>query len=253
MSPRFSELDQLRTLAIIGMVVYHAAYDLASFYGWNIDINHVGWLILERTVAITFLLLVGISFAISYSRTKSDQIWRKFLKRGLIVFGCGMLVSVATYIVDPTTYVRFGILHLIGLSIILLPLFARRKMKNPIFVFGACPELVERIILVIFVFFVIFKIPTSGTTALIPLGFPPSDFQTVDYFPLFPWFGFVLIGLALGNTFYVKNIQWRNHLPKQLTTHHSLITHPSRFALLIYLVHQPMLLAVFWIIKKVSW
>ena len=120
---RYPELDLLRTGAILGMIIYHAAYDLTAFYGWNIDITHGEWKVFERVIAITFLLLVGISFAISYSRTKPEQVWTKFLKRGLIVFGCGLLVSLVTYFLDPPTYVRFGILHLIGLSLILLPFF----------------------------------------------------------------------------------------------------------------------------------
>ncbi len=236
MSPRFPELDLLRTLAILGMVIYHAAYDLVTFYGWNLNIDQGGWLIFQQSIAITFLTLVGISFAISYSRTKSDLVWRKFLKRGLIVFGCGMLVSFATYIVDPVTYVRFGILHLIGISIILLPLFARQNVQNLILA-----------ILVFFVF-VVFK-PHISHSLLIPLGFPPTTFQTVDYFPLFPWFGFVLIGLAIGKQFYVQYLEWRKYLTPLLTTHYSLLTHPSRFALLIYLIHQPVLLAMMWMIK----
>ena len=93
---RYPELDILRTLAIIGMIVYHGAYDLASFYGYPFDMFHGAWFVLERIIAITFLLLVGISFAISYDRTPKELVRRKFLIRGLIVIACGYLISIAT-------------------------------------------------------------------------------------------------------------------------------------------------------------
>ena len=92
---RYPELDVLRSLAIIGMIIYHGAYDLVSFYAWNIDIFTGPWKLFERSIALTFLLLVGISFAISYQRTTKERVWLKFLRRGLVVFGCGMLVSIA--------------------------------------------------------------------------------------------------------------------------------------------------------------
>ena len=58
---RYPELDVLRSLAIIGMIIYHGAYDLVSFYAWNIDIFTGPWKLFERSIALTFLLLVGIS------------------------------------------------------------------------------------------------------------------------------------------------------------------------------------------------
>src|SRR3989338_7934985 len=107
-SQRFIELDLLRSAAILGMVIYHAAYDLSAFYGWNIDVSSGGWFVFQRLIASTFLLLVGMSFAISYSRTHHSLIWPKFLRRGLIVIACGVLISIVTYVVDAETYVRFG-------------------------------------------------------------------------------------------------------------------------------------------------
>ena len=231
---RFPELDVLRTLAILGMIIYHGAYDLVTFYDYDFQMMQGGWLILQRTVAITFLLLVGISFAISCNRTSAEKIWIKFLKRGLTVIACGYLVSIVTYIIDPVTYVRFGILHLIGVSIILLPFFMRFKRWNlliatVIFLSGSW---IRPIIL--------------PANVLLPLGFMPPFFKTVDYFPLLPWFSTVLIGLVIGQTFYVRNLAWRTHLPSSLLTPYALrlITIPGRHALLIYLIHQPILLGI---------
>ena len=236
LNTRYIELDLLRTVAVLGMILYHAAYDLASFYGYPFDMMHGGWLILERTVAITFLALVGISFSISYNRTQKEKVWRKFIKRGLIVLACGYLVSIATYIVDPATYVRFGVLHLIGTSILLLPLFVRLKHWNLLIAVAiiAAGEWSSMTIL--------------DTSWLLPLGFMPHFFETVDYFPLLPWFAGILIGLVIGQTFYVKHLSWRVRLPLIALRSSPIITLPSRFALPTYLLHQPIIMGIFIII-----
>ena len=220
---RFVELDLLRTLAIFLMILYHLAYDLEEFYGWPLGIfEHPGWIAFRVSVAALFLLLVGISFSISWSRT---PLYKKYLKRGLGVIACGMLVSAVTYGFEPETYVRFGILHLIGVSILLLPFFARFKEWNALLGLGFGSGL---------------GFGTAKTSLLIPLGIPPQNFMSVDYFPLIPWFGIVLIGYAIGLQVYAKR-----QPALLLTTHYSLLTRmawPGRHALLIYLLHQPLLL-----------
>lgn len=235
---RYIELDLLRSAAVIGMIVYHAAYDLQMFRGWPIDVERGYWIVFERIVALTFLLLVGMSFAISWDRTDPKKRWRKFLTRGLIVIGCGCLVSIATYIVDPLTFVRFGVLQLIGTAILLLPLFARFKVWN---------LLIAAVIIGIHHW--IARIHPSNDL-LLPFGLISPTFQSVDYFPLIPWFGAILMGLVIGQTLYVDHLQWRFRL---FSVHHlptltlpsiliSILTFPSRYALIIYLLHQPILM-----------
>jgi len=93
---RYPELDLLRTLAVVMMIVYHAAYDLETLYGWPIDVHGGGWWLLARATLTLFLLLVGVSFAISWDR--SGKRYRKYLRRGLGILACGLLVSFVTYL-----------------------------------------------------------------------------------------------------------------------------------------------------------
>ncbi len=232
---RYTELDIIRSLAVIGMVVYHGAYDLQMFQGLDIDVTTGLWKVFERVVAITFLLLVGISFAISWNRTTPEKRRIKFIKRGLIVLGCSMLVSLGTYIADPGTYVRFGVLHLIGTSILLLPLFATLREKNLMIAFP---------LMIAHAWVPLLRVPSEW---LLPLGLMPANFETVDYFPLIPWFGVVLMGLVIGQLFYVDHLHWRAKLPHLKPITHNLtpiITFPGRYALLIYLLHQPVFIGI---------
>lgn len=237
MHTRYPEIDLLRASAIIGMIIYHAAYDLAVFYGWNIDVFSGEWLIFQRTIASVFLLLVGISFAISYDRTPKEMIARKFLQRGFLVIGCGMLVSIATYIIDPMTFVRFGILHLIGVSILLLPLFARLKWLN------------AAIGLLFMIVGYSLTNNTVDTFLFIPFGWLPPSFSSVDYFPLLPWFGIVLLGHTIGHYCYTQNNEWRFPFQKLEARSQQLgaLTFISKNSLAIYLLHQPLIIALLWL------
>ena len=231
---RFMEIDLLRSLAIVLMVIYHGAYDLSAFAGWSIDIQQGSWLILERITANLFLLIVGISAVLAHQRmeervTKVTDSSRFFLKRGLIVFGCGMLVSIATYPFLGSEWIRFGILHLIGVSLILIPLFLPLKEWN---------------VLLAGIVFALGQWTNAMSTAspfLLLFGFRTPYFASADYFPLFPWLSAILLGIAIGNLLYRRGMLQR-HIPETRLTR--IFAKPGRHSLLIYLVHQPILMVI---------
>ncbi len=266
MNHRFLELDLLRSLAILLMVIYHLAYDLEFFYHQNLGIpDHPAWIVFERCTAGLFLLLVGCSFAISWNRHHGKhpdapfrKRYRKYLKRSLGVIACGMLVSIATYIVDPETYVRFGILHLIGVSILLLPFFANLREWNAVLgivtigLGNGLPFDTLR---------AFGGLGTVNTNLLLPFGWMPPDFFSVDYFPLIPWFGAVLIGYSIGYYFYVRgklpifsifNFQFLAGHSSRKSDGWSILSWPGRNALLIYLLHQPILLGILGLVASLK-
>ena len=236
---RYPEIDLLRTIAILGMVVYHTAFDLAVFYGWEIAVFVGGWKILARSTAILFLLLVGISFVISWGKNTVGQeyscptvfflLWKKYLPRGLKIFAWGILISIVTFIINPDTYVRFGILHMIGLSTMLLPFLTPLHSGN--FILG---------IMIIALGPVIGQLH-ADIPFLLPLGISPRFFSSVDYFPLVPWLGVILVGIGLGSVLYNRNVRWR---PQFLDTFPAPLTWPGQNALWIYLLHQPILILI---------
>lgn len=235
---RYWELDLLRTLAIAMMILYHLLFDLSVFYGFDIDVNHGLWKLFARCTAILFLLLSGMSTVISEERKQAENMpqserWQRRIRRSSVILAAAMTVSLATAIVDPQTWVRFGILHLVGVGTLLLPFFLRYKHWN--LLLGA---------LITVLGFQILGMPAT-TPFLIPLGFMPPYFQSVDYFPLLPWFGIMLIGAGLGHLFYVRFRGWRPDIDHPVL--HALAW-PGRHSLLLYLVHQPVIVACLWML-----
>ncbi len=258
MQQRYVELDLLRTLAIVMMVIYHLAYDLEMYHGFPLGLfENTSWYLLRQGTASLFLLLVGTSFAISWNRhqTKHGESsfavrYKKYVLRGLGVIGCGMLVSMVTYVAEPETYVRFGILHMIGVSILLLPFFARFREWN----------LLLGISFIGFQKIIVDILSVAGRRpALLPLGVMPTDFMSVDYFPLIPWFGIVLMGYAVGYFLYVRQRGFRKSSSDSSVSSDSsyarrrrALTWPGKNALLIYLLHQPLILGLLALLSRLG-
>jgi len=65
---RFWEVDLLRGIAVLLMVLYHFAFDLNYFGLVGIDVNSGHISLLAHLIVALFLLLVGLSLTLSYSR-----------------------------------------------------------------------------------------------------------------------------------------------------------------------------------------
>jgi uncharacterized membrane protein len=231
---RYWEIDATRGIAIVMMILFHILFDL-TFLGiapW--PGSETFWRIFAATTASLFLLLVGLSFTISaaHAHRSMDKtaFFLKYLKRGLGIFALGMAVTVATWLYLGTGYVVFGILHLIGISIILAPLFYRYTWINLIAGTG-------------FILLGLVAGDISGPAYLIWLGFHPVMFYSVDYTPLIPWFGVVLIGMFAGKSLYPagKKMLFANMRPPRAARWLMFL---GRHSLLIYLLHQPVIIFI---------
>jgi len=220
-------VDAARGVAIVMMVVYHLTYDLDAFGGYAVEATSGFWARFADATASLFLFLVGVSLAISHARCGEGR-FGKYLLRGLRIFGFGMLLTVV-FLAFGMGIVAFGILHLIGVSIVLAYPFLNLRLPN--FLLGA---------LVFVVGMYVMAQNISGSPWLLPFGVVPEGWMMPDYRPLLPWFVVVLIGLGFGNVVYGGGRR-----PASLLRKPPKVTRPllplGRNSLLIYLVHQPIL------------
>lgn len=237
---RFWEIDLLRGIAVIMMIIFHFLYDLNYFNIYSIDFQSRYFQAYIYVGATIFIMLVGVSLSLSFSKAEGLLIKRetqlKYIGRGLKIFLLGLLITLISWFYFGEGFIIFGALHCIGLSIILAVPFLRFRYLN--FIFGLS---------LIFVG-ILLKNLTFDFNWLLWLGFIPSDFYTVDYFPLIPWFGVVLIGIFLGNSLYPKYKRIFKLMDLSRLKVVKSLGFLGRHSLIIYFIHQPILLTIIYFI-----
>ena len=229
MRKRIWELDFLRGVLLWGMIAIHLIYDLVDLYGviqWE---QPAAYLLFKNRFGISFVVLSGLCATLG----------RNSVRRGIKVFACGMVCSLATYLMVQAgmagrgLLIYFGVLHCLGVCMLLWPLF--KKLPTWVLV-------VLGLIMVIWGES-LRSVSFSWATWLFPLGFKAPSFASSDYFPLLPNFGHFLLGSVLGRVFYKEK---RTLLPK--VDPEQPVIRVFRFcgehSLLIYMLHQPVLAGI---------
>lgn len=224
---RIWEIDFLRGIAIILMSLFHLLYDLSEFYDYDIDYTTGIVDIIGLASALMFIALTGISSSLSKNN----------FKRAIRILFFAYCITAITYVYDANTFINFGILHLIGFSILLYKFFYR--LNTPLLFLLAA--------LIIFSGNILDKF-TVNTNLLIPFGLTSPSYASLDYYPLFPYFGVFLLGMAFKNIFYrEKRSLFNFSLPSK-----NPINLLGRNSLFIYLAHQPIFLAVLFLLNKIG-
>lgn len=228
---RLWPIDALRGFAVLGMVFYHAMWDLSFVGVYPGDVTLGGWRIFARSVASTFLLLVGFNLILLAARTPPAVARRRWLERGLKLLGWGIVISLITWPLFGPQFIAYGVLHFIGTVLLLAPAILRlQRFSIPlaaVFLLGG-PVLANRPV---------------DTVWLLPLGLRPPHYVSVDYFPIFPWLGVVLLGVGLGRAYLTYRA---NTLPAPSAA--PAWARPAvflgRHSLTVYILHQPVIIAI---------
>lgn len=229
---RIWELDALRGICILGMIVVHFVFDLNEFAGLGLTMP--GWFnFCQHYGHILFILISGICATLA-SRS---------FRRGVIVFCAGLLVTGVTLFMvcvlkfNRSLSIFFGILHLLGLCMILFPLFK----KLPVWALAV----LGAVFLALGVWLTALEpvrmdFPSALGLLLGALGIRTTGFYSGDYFPIFPNLGWFLLGAVLGRTAYRRR---ESLLPKVNADFFLLrfFRFCGRHSLWIYLLHQPVL------------
>lgn len=240
---RFWEVDSLRGLAIVMMVVFHLIFDLNYFGVFSFNVYSGFLWYFQKITEFIFIFLVGLSLSLSYSRTVQlndnkvlNKLFLKYLKRGLKIFFYGLLITLVTWIFVVNGFIIFGILHFIGIAIILEYPLLKHKYAN---LFAGLIFIAMGIYLSSFRF---------DFYDLLWLGFIPNNFYTLDYVPLLPWLGVVSLGVFTGKMAYEDYIRQFKLLDLSNYQIINIFEFLGRNSLVIYLIHQPILFLLLYLL-----
>jgi uncharacterized membrane protein len=227
---RIDLLDVLRGVAILAMIAYHFFFDLEFFGLADVGLFvHWGWTAFVRTIPAAFLTIAGISLYIAHG---NGIRWRAFWWRFGILVAAAMLITVISYFSDPEAMIWFGILHCIAVASLIGLAFLRAPLAL---------VLAAAILVLIGPWF---ATPALNAPALLFLGLGSEEPPSNDYNPLFPWLAFLLLGIALARVLrpYAAKAAWAQWHPADPPSR--LLATAGRHSLIIYLLHQPILMGL---------
>ncbi|MCL5436624.1 MAG: DUF1624 domain-containing protein [Candidatus Dependentiae bacterium] len=225
-------LDLLKGISIVLVVGYHLLFDLDHFVGIPIDTEAWYWSLAAFPILAVFIGGAGVSLVLS-SFNKTERTFRLLtIKKTAYLCCCALAVTAVTTSLFPDEAILFGVLHLIAVSRLVGMFFVqarRTALITGLAVLAVTP--------------LVTQLPVQ-THAFIWLGVVPDNFSSLDYFPLFPWFGIFCIGMFLGQMLPSSwSLSWDVKNPGLLGR---TLIFLGRHTLLLYLVHQPVILGMFW-------
>lgn len=234
---RIDAIDIARGAALVAMAIYHFTWDL-EFFGYVPPAMTAvgGWKLFARSIASSFLFLVGVSLFLGHAKGIR---WRGYWRRLAMVAGAALAISIVTYMAVPGGFIFFGILHQIALASVLGLAFLRLPALVTLIAAAAAiaaPHYLRSSI---------FDDPWWWWT-----GLSESRPRSNDYVPVFPWFGAVLIGIAAAKIAERTGLfAWLAGLRTPGWTWP--LSFGGRHSLAVYLIHQPVLIACIWLFSQV--
>lgn len=245
-SKRYSLFDTIRGITIISMIAYHACWDLV-YFGLGIKpkfLQSIGPYIWQQSICYTFILLSG--FCLCFGK--------HHLKRGLMSLGGGIIISLVTSIAVPEARDIFGVLWLIGSSILIVALIDKVLPKSK-----WCDALGLLLSIILFISFRninkgylgfesmnLLKLPEKLYNGWVMtfLGFQDPTFYSSDYFSLIPWIFLFTTGYFLNKMLQYTHFFDSPVLRKEIAP----LSFMGRHSLIIYMLHQVILYGITYLI-----
>lgn len=212
-------IDNIRGIAFIFMVIQHIFYfyDVSKYYATDYASNPL--ISMSGTIARTiFIILSGYSLGLSY---KTNGKKKNRFKTPILVLTHAMIITCITWFLYPEFYIRFGVLHYIGLSTLLLSYLAPYKNLY-------LPALIGSLILSN-------NIPKIKNMNILNLIFGGSySYNMMDYFPLLKWLPYSILGLYL--------FKMNENFDLKMLSNENILTNIGKNSLNYYTLHIIILL-----------
>ncbi len=229
-SSRLLFIDYWKSLAIFSMIIYHFLFDLNFFNLLKIDLSFAPIRFIQLFSGLSFILISG--FLSSYLPSKNKFPIRRFL----ILLSIALLISAATWVFPHDSFIKFGIIHFMAFAT-LLGFFTLKTSQNQKLFFS---------LITIFLGFYFSSLSTK-IPFLFFLNLLTPDFSSLDFYPIFPFFGVFLFGQYLASTMFPLFVETAlSFLPNS-----SLIQKISENSLLIYLIHQPLIISLLFVFSQI--
>lgn len=233
---RYQILDHIRGWTFVSMFLYHMTWDLVYLYGMDWEWYMSGWAyIWQQSICWSFILLSGFSWSMG----------KKKAKRGLLVVGASVLVSLVTCVFLPDERIVFGVLTFLGISMLLMILL-EPLLRNIPPVAGWIGSFGLFFLLrnvnegrLGFEALAFGKLPDGMYQNLFTafLGFPTRAFFSTDYFSVIPWFFLFVTGYFLFRTLKERDTLHILAGSRELKA----ISFLGKHSLILYLLHQPVI------------
>ena len=222
-SSRFVFIDYWRFLAIISMILYHLFFDLVYFGFVNLDLSEFPFSLLQLFSGVSFVFISGITLNLSKTQQKID------FNRFFLLLVVALLISISTWFFSNASFIKFGVIHLLACATLLNPFIS--KLSNfQKFVFS----------ILVILLGVYFGSLSTEFDFLFFINLTSNSYSSFDHYPLFPWLGVFCLGSLFATSplcsFLVASTTSLNQNP--------LVEKISRNSLIIYLIHQPLLLSL---------
>ena len=227
---RIHALDLIRGILILGMIVDHIVYDCTVYLGiFPGAMTHPVRLAFHFVGAYLFVMLSGASASIS----------RNNLKRGLMLMGIALLVTLVTWISNHDAFIVFGILHCLALCAIIYALTRKWLDRIP----TSLAPILWVVLTAVTKYLTDTIVPESGYFWL--FGFENARFVSLDYYPILPWLFVYLFGTWAGPYIFGHKLpDWFYRMRC------AFLEKVGRFSLWIYVLHQPVVLFIILVIKE---
>ena len=234
-SNRNVELDVLRGIAVVAMIIFHFTFDL-SYFGFipTDTIFRPNWIMFQKLIAGTFIYISGVSLHLCHG---SGIRWQLVKKRILLIGGAALAISITTIFTFGEFWIKFGILHCILVCSIISLVLVIRSTSFVLIVTIALGLLI-----------IIVERPVDLPVAFQWLIETNFKHYSIDYSPVFPWI-FIFVGGILSSKVFAGR-SW--FFPVCLTFLRSsifvrMLVFIGQNSLILYLIHQPILIFAIYI------